>query len=78
MAHTTWQLVPDMVANVHIILIYITDMHIYSRQQSQAAQLLHLVLFTAVQQYCAAALGKADSDAIAARKQLRKQVQTSP
>jgi len=50
----------------------------YSRQQSQAAQLLHLVLFTAVQQYFAAVLGKADSNAIAARKQLRKQMQASP
>ncbi len=69
-----------MVANVHIILIYIyiTDMRKYSRQQSQAAQLLHLVLFTAVQQYFAAVLGKADSNAIAARKQLRKQMQASP
>ena len=40
--------------------------------------MLHLVLFTAVQQYFAAVLGKADSNVKAARKQLHKQMRAPP
>ncbi len=66
LAHTTWQLVPDVVANMYTYTAYILRIYIACRQQPQAARLLQSVLFTAVRQYTAAVFAKADSNAIAA------------
>ena len=56
---------------MHVYRVYF---HFVCRQQPQAARLLQSELFTAVQQYTAAAFGKADPNDVAAHKQLRNQM----